>query len=163
MNDLQLATHELLELGEFLSHERIGISKLSENMNSTQDKELKDFMKEYINSKKNILEELHSSLSSSNNKKEDSNMSNKKDSTGKDMILELLANSNSTITSLVETLTETTNPKIRASLVDGLGSCIVFHHKLSDMAISKGWYDPYADPTQQLQTELDAIGSLNEN
>ena len=163
MKDLQLATHELLEVSEFLSQERIGINTVSGNMDSAQDKELKDFMKEYINSKKNILQELQSALSSPNNKKEDSNMSNTKDSADKDMILELLANSNNTIMSLAKTLTETTNPKIRARLVNGLGACIVSHHRLSDMAINKGWYDAYADPTQQLQSELDAISSMQGN
>jgi len=47
-----------------------------------------------------------------------------------------------------------TNPQLRQMLTSQLNSCINDHFKLSDMAISKGWYPAYATPEEQLKNDL---------
>lgn len=165
MESLELAVHELLEINEFISEEIIGIKKISMTMDMPQDKDLKDFIKEYLDSKKTILENLQSDLSSkpANDKKEDKAMSDKEQLSDKDVFLDLLSSSKATINSLSVTLTATTNAQVRGKLVKQLYSYINSHRKILDMAISKKWYDPYADPKTQLQSELDAIGSMGKN
>jgi similar to spore coat protein len=165
MESKGLSVHELLEITEFISEEMIVIKKISANINIAQDKDLKDFMQESVTSKKNALKHLQSALFSqmSNMKKEVQAMSNNTQLTDKDIVLDLLGTSNATITTLSKTLMETTNAQIRARLSNQLNTSIISYRKLLDMAISKGWYDAYADPNQQLQSELDAISSLPQN
>lgn len=82
--------------------------------------------------------------------------------TDKDIALDLLAGSKATIGALAKVLTETANHDIRKTLKDQLTACVNSHHRLSDIAVSKGWYDAYANPQQQLQSELGEIASINQ-
>lgn len=51
-------------------------------------------------------------------------------------------------------LAESTNPQLRQMLNSQLNSCITSHHKLSDLALNKDWYEAYATPIQQVQTDV---------
>lgn len=80
--------------------------------------------------------------------------------TEKDIALDLITSSKATITTLAKTLTETTNPQLRNTLKNQLTACVNSHYRLSDIAISKGWYNANEDPQKQLQQDLSAIGSI---
>lgn len=41
-----------------------------------------------------------------------------------------------------------------------LTTCVNSHHRLSDIAISKGWYNAHANPDQQLQQDLSCINEI---
>lgn len=82
--------------------------------------------------------------------------------TDKDIALSLMASSKTGITSLAKVLTETTNSQVRETLKSQLTDCVSSHHRLSDMAISKGWYNASQDPQQQLQSELANINSISQ-
>jgi similar to spore coat protein len=79
--------------------------------------------------------------------------------TEKDVALELMASSKASIATLAKVLTETTNPQLRDTLKNELTTRINSHYRLSDIAISKGWYNAYANPEQQLQAELSSINT----
>lgn len=74
--------------------------------------------------------------------------------TEKDIALDLMASSKVSIATLAKVLTETTTPQLRDTLKNELTSCINSHYRLSDIAISKGWYNAHANQEQQLQAEL---------
>lgn len=78
----------------------------------------------------------------------------------KDVAMDMLAGSKARITSISRVLTETTNPQLRDLLKTQLTSCVSSHFRLSDMAISKGWYNAYDDPEQQLKKDLNGARSL---
>lgn len=80
----------------------------------------------------------------------------------KDIALDLLSSSKASIGTLAKALTETTNPELRKTLKNQLTACVNSHHRLSDIAVSKGWYDAYANPQQQLQSELGEITSITQ-
>ncbi|TDT62754.1 spore coat protein [Fonticella tunisiensis] len=89
-------------------------------------------------------------------------MANNTSLTDKDIALDLLSSSKGTIATLAKVLTETTNPKLRDALKNELTACINSHYRLSDIAISKGWYNAYASPQQQLQQDLSAINTITQ-
>ncbi|WP_461613233.1 spore coat protein [Clostridium sp. Marseille-QA1073] len=72
----------------------------------------------------------------------------------KDIALSALTASKADISSLSKAIPEATNPQLRQMLTSQLNSCINDHFKLSDMAISKGWYPAYATPEEQLKNDL---------
>ena len=78
----------------------------------------------------------------------------------KDIALDLITSSKSTITTLAKALTETTNPELRETLKNQLTACVNSHYRLSDISISKGWYNTKEDPSTQLQQDLSSIGSI---
>lgn len=82
--------------------------------------------------------------------------------TEKDVALDLMTSSKSTIATLAKVVAETTNPLLRKTLKDELTTCINSHHRLSDIAISKGWYNAYENPQQQLQSELSGINTITQ-
>lgn len=81
--------------------------------------------------------------------------------TEKDIALDLITSSKATITTLAKALTETTNPQLRETLKNQLTACVNSHYKLSDISISKGWYNAHEDPSTQLQQDLSSIASIN--
>lgn len=80
----------------------------------------------------------------------------------KDIALDLITSSKATITTLAKALTETTNPELRETLKNQLTACVNSHYRLSDISISKGWYNANEDPSTQLQQDLSAIGSITQ-
>lgn len=80
--------------------------------------------------------------------------------TEKDVAMDLLTSSKATVTTLAKAITETTNPALRDTFRNQLTACVNSHCRLSDIAISKGWYDAYATPEQQLQNDLSEISSI---
>lgn len=82
--------------------------------------------------------------------------------TEKDVALDLMTSSKSTIATLAKVVAETTNPLLRKTLKDELTTCINSHHRLSDIAIDKGWYNAYENPQQQLQSELSGINTITQ-
>lgn len=80
---------------------------------------------------------------------------NKNNSLGdKDLALDLLNASKVDISMLSKAVTETTNPELRQIITNQLNACINDHFRLSDYAISKKWYDAYANPGQQIKQDL---------
>ena len=92
----------------------------------------------------------------SNNNKQinNNNKSNNNNENDKDIAMDMLITSKSTVTALAKVLTEATNPQIRETLRNTLTASINSHYRLSDIALAKGWYNAYADPQQQLQQIL---------
>lgn len=80
--------------------------------------------------------------------------------TEKDVAMDLLTSSKATVTTLAKAITETTNPALRDTFRNQLTACVNSHCRLSDIAISKGWYNAYATPEQQLQNDLSEISSI---
>ena len=78
----------------------------------------------------------------------------------KDIAQDLINSSKATVATLAKVLTETANPSLREVLKAELTNCVNSHHRLSDLVVTKGWYDAYANPNQQLQSELSGINSL---
>lgn len=64
--------------------------------------------------------------------------------------LELLTSGKFAVGALARALTETSNPELRELLLTQLNVCVKEHFRLADLAVSKGWYQPYAAPEQQL-------------
>ncbi|MDF2883694.1 MAG: coat protein [Clostridiaceae bacterium] len=87
-------------------------------------------------------------------------MENRTTLTDRDIALDLLTSSKATITTLAKTITETTNTQLRETLKNQLTACVNSHNRLSDISISKGWYDAYANPEQQLNQDLSAINAI---
>jgi similar to spore coat protein len=81
--------------------------------------------------------------------------------TEKDIALELLASSKATVATLSRALTETINPQLRETIKNELTACVNSHYRLSDITISKGWYNAYSSPQQQLQQDLATINTIN--
>lgn len=81
--------------------------------------------------------------------------------TEKDIAMDLLNSSKASIGTLAKVLTETANPNLREVLKTELTNCVNSHHRLSDLVVTKGWYDAYGNPNQQLQTELTQINSIS--
>ncbi len=90
------------------------------------------------------------------------NTKNNASLTEKDIALDLITSSKTTITTLAKTLTETTNPQLRDTLKNQLTACVNSHYRLSDIAINKGWYNAHEDPSTQLQQDLSSIGSITQ-
>lgn len=82
--------------------------------------------------------------------------------TEKDIALDLMTSSKAGITTLTKVLTETTNSQLRNTLMNELTTCVNSHHRLSDIAISKGWYNAYATPDEQLQQDLSGINDITQ-
>lgn len=82
--------------------------------------------------------------------------------TEKDIALDLITSSKATVTTLAKVLTETTNSQLRDTLKGQLTACVNSHYRLSDIAISKGWYNAQADPQQQLQQNLSDISTITQ-
>lgn len=82
--------------------------------------------------------------------------------TEKDIALDLITSSKATVTTLAKVLTETTNSQLRDTLKGQLTACINSHYRLSDITISKGWYNAQADPQQQLQQNLSDISTITQ-
>jgi similar to spore coat protein len=82
--------------------------------------------------------------------------------TEKDIAIDLITSSKATIATLAKAVSETTNPQLREVLKNQLTACVNSHHRLSDIAISKGWYNADTNPQQQLQNELSAINTVTQ-
>lgn len=80
--------------------------------------------------------------------------------TDKDIAFDMIASSKSAVKTIAKVLTETTNPQLRTTLKNELSAAVNSHHRLSDIAVSKGWYNAYATPQQQLQSELSEINNI---
>lgn len=57
-NNVGLTNHELLELHELFSNEIIGVKKDQTNISMVQDEELKSFVQESLNTRKNTIQQL---------------------------------------------------------------------------------------------------------
>ena len=82
--------------------------------------------------------------------------------TEKDIALDLMTSSKAGITTLTKVLTETTNSQLRNTRMNELTTCVNSHHRLSDIAISKGWYNAHATPDEQLQKDLSSINEISQ-
>lgn len=98
--------------------------------------------------------------SSTNNENNNSNNTNNVALSDRDIALDMLIMSKSDITSLSGAITETTNPLLRQMLCTQLNNCINQHFRLSDMVISKQWYNAYATPQQQIQQDINEAKNL---
>jgi similar to spore coat protein len=72
----------------------------------------------------------------------------------KDIAFDMLKDSKFGLTGLTMALAESTNPQLRQMLSTQLNGCVLNHHKLSDIALRKDWYQAYATPTQQVLTDV---------
>ena len=72
----------------------------------------------------------------------------------KDIVFDMLKDSKFGLTGLTMAIAESTNPQLRQMLTTQWNSCVTNHHKLSDIALKKDWYQAYATPYQQVQTDL---------
>jgi similar to spore coat protein len=75
-------------------------------------------------------------------------MGNNMSLTEKDIALDMLKDSKFGLTGLTMALAESSNPQLRQMLGTQLNNCVASHHKLSDIAINKGWYQVYTFPMQ---------------
>lgn len=75
-------------------------------------------------------------------------MGNNMSLSDKDIAFDMLKDSKFGLTGLTMALAETTNPQLRQMLGAQLNNCVVSHHRLSDIALNKGWYQAYASPMQ---------------
>lgn len=75
----------------------------------------------------------------------------------KDIAFDMLKDSKFGLTSLAMTLAETTNPQLRQILTTQWNGCVTSHHKLSDLAVNKDWYQAYATPSQQVQASMEDL------
>jgi similar to spore coat protein len=82
--------------------------------------------------------------------------------TDKEIALDMLSSSKATVTSLAKTLTEATNPQIRETLRNQLTACLNSHYRLSDISITKGWFNAYAEPEQQLKQDLTTVNEVTQ-
>lgn len=78
----------------------------------------------------------------------------------KDIALDMLAMSKNDIGMLAKVIPETTNPEVRQLLTTQLNGCIASHFKLSDMLITKGWYNAYGTPQEQIQQDIDSANQV---
>jgi len=62
MENTKLASHEAIEVREFISQEMLGIKKINASLNMVNDQELKNFMQDSIASKKTALQNIQSAL-----------------------------------------------------------------------------------------------------
>ncbi|GKU25454.1 spore coat protein [Clostridium folliculivorans] len=91
------------------------------------------------------------------------NQSNSKDGSSlseKDIALDMLAMSKTDIGMLAKVIPETTNPEVRQLLTTQLNGCIASHFKLSDMLITKGWYNAYGTPQEQIKQDIDSANQV---
>ncbi|MDI6880733.1 MAG: spore coat protein [Desulfitobacteriaceae bacterium] len=80
--------------------------------------------------------------------------------TDPDVAHDLLKDSKFALHSLSTTITETNNPLMREMLLNILNTTIDAHYKLSDLAISKNWYQPNLAPLDMLKQDIAASQSL---
>ncbi|WP_160677825.1 spore coat protein [Clostridium sp. C8-1-8] len=78
----------------------------------------------------------------------------------KDIALDLLAMSKNDIGMLSKVIPETTNPEVRQLLSTQLNACIASHFKLSDMLITKGWYNAYGTPQEQIKQDVESANKV---
>lgn len=57
-NNVGLTNHELLELHELFSNEIIGVKKDQTSISMVQDEELKNFVQESLNTRKNTIQQM---------------------------------------------------------------------------------------------------------
>lgn len=81
-------------------------------------------------------------------------MGNDTNLSDKDIAFDMLKDSKFGLVGLTMALAESTNPQLRQMISTQLNSCVINHHKLSDIALRKDWYQAYASPTQQLQVDV---------
>lgn len=73
--------------------------------------------------------------------------------TDKDIALSALTTSKANISMLSKAIPEAINPQLRQMLTNQLNACINDHFKLSDISVSKGWYNAYSRPEEQLRND----------
>jgi similar to spore coat protein len=78
----------------------------------------------------------------------------------KDIALDMLAMSKTDIGMLSKVIPEATNPEVRQLLTTQLNGCIASHFKLSDMLITKGWYNAYGTPQEQIKQDIDSANQV---
>jgi similar to spore coat protein len=67
---------------------------------------------------------------------------------------DMLKDSKFAVISLGKTVTEITNPQLKALMVNHLLTAINQHHQLSDLLIERDWYKPFLNPMQQVSDEI---------
>lgn len=75
---------------------------------------------------------------------------------------DLLKDSKFGIISQAKLATEAANQDLRTLLAGNLDQCVQEHFQLSDLLMSKGWYNP-ANISQQLQTDLSRAQQFTAN
>lgn len=74
---------------------------------------------------------------------------------------DLLKDSKFAVISLGQAVSEITTPQLRQVMLKKLNSAVDFHYQLSDLAVSKQWYQPQLAPIQQLQQDFQLSQSIN--
>lgn len=90
-------------------------------------------------------------------------LSDNKKLSDKDIIIELLNSSKRDISMFSKAVTEAANPLLRTILTNQLNVCISDHFRLSDIAASKNWYNPFTSPGQLIKQDLQETDSLLQN
>ncbi|SKA73241.1 Spore coat protein CotF [Clostridium sp. USBA 49] len=82
----------------------------------------------------------------------------------KELSLDMLNISKKDIEVLSKAITEILNPELRQLIKNQLNSCIDEYFKIADYAISKNWYNAYANPGQKIKEDMqEAQNILNNN
>lgn len=71
----------------------------------------------------------------------------------KDIASDMLKDSKFGVSMLSMAAAEATNPQLRQLINGQLTASVNEHHRLSDIAIKKGWYKPYPSPQEQLSND----------
>jgi similar to spore coat protein len=67
---------------------------------------------------------------------------------------DMLKDSKFAVISLGKTVTEITNPELKALMISHLMTAIKQHHQLSDLLIERDWYKPFLNPIQQVSDDM---------
>ncbi len=67
----------------------------------------------------------------------------------KEMVNDILSQTNSSISNYAKVITETANPQLRQTLQQIRNGDEQFQYQLFQLANQKGWYKPASDATQQ--------------
>lgn len=78
-----------------------------------------------------------------------------------DLASDMLKDSKFSVIALAKAATETTNPELKELIESHLLTAVAKHHQLSDIAIAKGWYHPFALPPHQLTHDLHMADKLS--
>ena len=73
-----------------------------------------------------------------------------------DIASDVLKDSKFSIIALAKAVTETTNPELKAIMINQLLTTIDQHHQLSDLVASRDWFKPFSTPQQQANIDINA-------
>ena len=73
---------------------------------------------------------------------------------------DMLKDSKFALISLGKAITEVTNPQLKELILSHLLTAVEQHHRLSDLASRKDWYQPFLTPQQQVRDDLHLAENL---